>query len=366
MRSISQPSKPLRVVAWPRSSPSNAYTGSLNDALERNGGVTVSEFHYSNGALLRAMMNGADIIHMHWLERPFWAQSRRLAVRQAIYALAVMAALKARGGSLIWTAHDPQPHHSPINEWLFSGWTRPVWQCYRRLLLRMIDGVLLLSESHRDLVVANAPTLAAIPKAVVPHPHYRGQYPDDVNKDAARTRLGIPQDKLVFAFVGSLRAYKNPEGLMEAFNRFQGNAMLVVVGGTENSEQSQRLQTLADKDPRIRFHDQFVADDDLQYWLRAADVMVLPYRKVTNSGSAHLALSFDLPVLVPDEPVFQELEMLVGAEWVRRFPAMLSADHLAEAIGWIKEARPPRPDLSALDWDTIANRTIDFYRKMAP
>ncbi|MEZ4597387.1 MAG: glycosyltransferase [Chloroflexota bacterium] len=42
-----------------------------------------------------------------------------------------------------------------------------------------------------------------------------------------------------------------------------------------------------------------VPDDRMQVFLRAADVMVLPYRDVLTSGSAILAMTFGLPVVAP-------------------------------------------------------------------
>ena len=355
---------PLRILAWPRDSPSNVYTGSLNAALERQDGVHVFALSYNKRAFASAVRARIDIIHMHWFERAFWAPDTRTFLRQVGYVVATTLALKARGARLVWTAHDPAPHQSPLNHRLFNGWTRLVWRAYHRLMLTMIDGVLLLSESHRQPIVDAIPRLGRVPMAVTPHPHYRGRYPDDVDKRTARARLGIPADIPVLAFVGSLRAYKNPIGLMEAFTAYAGDALLVIAGATETAEEAAMLEARAATDARIRLHDAFVSDDDLQYWLRAADLSVLPYQRVTNSGSAHLALSFDLPVLVPDEPVFRELEALVGDGWVRRFAGELSSDHLRNAIAWVRQPREPSPDLSSLDWDKIAEGTIRFYRQL--
>jgi glycosyltransferase involved in cell wall biosynthesis len=49
--------------------------------------------------------------------------------------------------------------------------------------------------------------------------------------------------------------------------------------------------------PRIVAHFARAADADLQIWYRAADLAVLPYLSILNSGSFQLALSFDLPVV---------------------------------------------------------------------
>jgi beta-1,4-mannosyltransferase len=350
-------------MAWPRHSPSNAYTGSLNDTLERSGAIEVRTLRYGIKGVLDAVIRPVDVLHVHWFERAFWAPNGFSVLRQVVSVIAIAIATKARNGKIVWTVHDPQPHRSPLNNRLFGGWTGRLWKHYQRFLIPKVDGIFLMSASHRSLVAATHPVLENIPTTMVPHPHYLGQYPDSVSRAEARRKLGVEDDRPVLAFVGSLRVYKNPGGLMQAFSQLNVDAVLVVAGATETPEEAAALKDLAAQDPRIELHDRFVPDDELQYWLRAADLSVLPYRRVTNSGSAHLALSFDLPVLVPDEPVFEELENLVGARWVKRFNGDLSADHLAAAIAW---ARGPklRPDLSALDWQIIADQTALFYRSV--
>ena len=50
-----------------------------------------------------------------------------------------------------------------------------------------------------------------------------------------------------------------------------------------------------------------MADNELQYYFRAADVAVLPYRAVTTSGAAYLAFSFEVPIVAPRLGPFPEL-----------------------------------------------------------
>lgn len=350
-----------RIIAWPRRSASNVYTGALNDALSQFPGVRVGGLGYSPRQFVRLAARPPDILHIHWLERAFWAPTRRAALMQAAHVAALVLVLRMRGTRVIWTAHDPQPHVSPLNRRLTDRATARAWAGYQKVLLSLIDGVMLLSASHRDAVVARAPRLARVPMVLTRHPHYRGQYPDAIGRDAARAMLGIGGDVPVLAFVGSLRAYKNPEGLMAAFQRLAGDAVLLVAGESETAERARLLRDMAAHDARIHLRDAFVPDEDLQLWLRAADLAVLPYRRVSNSGSAHLALSFDVPVLVPDEPVFHELEQLIGPHWVRRFSGDIAPEVLADAMAWVREPRARRPDLSSLDWTAIAAQTLDFF-----
>src|SRR5262245_38909805 len=136
----------FKIIAWPRWSPSNTYTGSLNDALAALPAVQVQDL-MKKQMLLNALTQRFDILHVHWFERAFWATSSRAVLRQTIYIAALALLLKVRGTRLVWTAHDPHPHASPLNRHLSEGWTRHLWSYYRRLLVSLVDGIILLSDS---------------------------------------------------------------------------------------------------------------------------------------------------------------------------------------------------------------------------
>ncbi len=97
-------------------------------------------------------------------------------------------------------------------------------------------------------------------------------------------------------------------------------------------------------------------------WLRAADVVVLPYRAIQNSGSAVLALSADRPVVVPALGAMRELQASVGADWVRCYPGDFDGDELVASVEWAGNDRPERAPLDRLDWHGIAADTVAFYR----
>lgn len=351
--------KRLRILAWPLSSPANVYAGALNDELARQADVEA----YSPGRKMcqRIMRERFDILHIHWLERAFWSARPVDALKFSLWTIVNAALLRARGGKLVWTVHDPEPHAMASNAMLHHGWTRFVWRFYRACLVRMMDGVLLLSANHRDSLIQRFPRLGRVASAVTPHPHYRGQYADEHDRQSARQALDIAADKQVIAFVGSLRTYKNPDGLIEAFRRTDAEAVLLIAGAPQSAEFGERLRGLAEGDKRIRLNLGFVRDDDLGLWLRAADLAIFPYRNVTNSGSALLALSFDLPLVVPDEPVFDDLAEQVGEAWIRRYTGDLTPDILTDALEWARPSRAERPDLSARDWAPIAESTLRFF-----
>ena len=103
-------------------------------------------------------------------------------------------------------------------------------------------------------------------------------------------------------------------------------------------------------------------DSRLGLMLRAADLVVLPYRAIQNSGSAILALSADRPVVVPALGAMTELADQVGLDWVHTYDGEFSTDVLIESLHWLRHRTGgDSPDLSGLDWNHIGRLTVAAY-----
>jgi beta-1,4-mannosyltransferase len=106
-----------------------------------------------------------------------------------------------------------------------------------------------------------------------------------------------------------------------------------------------------------------IPEDEMQLFLNAADLVVLPYRDVLNSGAALLALSFNTPVLTPDAGALPELREQVGPAWVKLYRETLTAEVLDTGLQWaIGTPRPATAPLEFADWSEVAQATIAAYR----
>ncbi len=76
-------------------------------------------------------------------------------------------------------------------------------------------------------------------------------------------------------------------------------ARLVIAGQAVEADYAARLVALAAADPRVRLDLGFVPDEDLQVYLRAADVVACPFLEIFTSGSVLLAMSFERAVIAP-------------------------------------------------------------------
>ena len=132
---------------------------------------------------------------------------------------------------------------------------------------------------------------------VLPHGSYVRQYDVDADAAAARAALDLPPRGTVFAFVGAIRGYKGVAELVEAFTMSGqwGRDARLHRGKPLPARIGRELEERAATDPRVVLRLERIPEEDLSRVLRAADVVVLPFRDILTSGSAILALSHGRP-----------------------------------------------------------------------
>jgi glycosyltransferase involved in cell wall biosynthesis len=112
--------------------------------------------------------------------------------------------------------------------------------------------------------------------------------------------LGLTSEDLSFLFIGNIRPYKGVLELIEAFQKFSPTgARLVIAGRPVNQETGTELERRIAEDERIQLHLRFIADEEMQVFLNACDVVVFPYRKILTSGAVILAMSFGRACIAP-------------------------------------------------------------------
>lgn len=326
----------------------NPYNALLSTALTELG-VEVEEY-----SLRRLLFGRASILHLHW--KPTGRIRGRNKVRVAMRAAGLLILLwiaRLRGVRVIWTAHNLESHDSIAHPRL----ERYYW----RILPRFLDAVISLSPSAVPLLQERYRGLREVPMFVVPHGNYRDVYPRKT-RAAARAHLGIAADARVFAFVGQVRPYKNVIALLHAFREIRDpNAMLLIGGTVKLGKERAEFEALVASDKRVRAFPRFVPDDELQFFFGAADLVVLPFASILNSGSAILALSFDRPVLVPAAGSLADLAQQIGSDWVITYTGQIRSDVMEDAMEMARSRAGERAPTDCLDWNHIAAQTLDVY-----
>lgn len=310
----------------------NPYIVMLKRSIESEPGVELRTFTW-RGALLGRY----DVFHVHWPEILVAGRSPgRALIRQAL-TLGLLGKLWATGTPVVRTVHNLE---------MPSGITRR-----ERALLRAFDRRTALRIRLNE--VTEFSTQDAF--ETILHGHYRDWF-------AACPRSSPRAGSL--AYFGLIRRYKNVERLLEVFGTAVGDLSLHVVGKPSTPELAFALMAQAWDDSRVELELDFVADAELVRIATEAELVVLPYQEMHNSGGVLTALSLDRPVLVPRTAVNESLAQEVGDGWVIQYDDDLSLAALRGAVDAVAERRPvQRPDLSARDWDSVGRRHVDAYRR---
>lgn len=289
-----------------------------------------------------------------------WPASRAATVRasRALFDVGALVAAaqvcRLRGIPMVWTVHNLAPHEER-QPWLSSAFLR--W------LIPQLSGWISLSKAGVGLANERYPALRGVPHIVVHHGHYRSAYPDPPPPAEARRSLGLAADRVLLA-LGTIRPYKRYSALARAFAEGDPEGWTLVIAGTPTDLASLReLQAAAA--PGIDLRVGQVPADQVPVYFAAATGFVLPADRILNSGSALLALSFGVPVLVPDTPVMTELRDEIGVEAVFLRNGELSAQGLTaflDAAGTADREAIVRRVGAVHAWPSIGRAVAGLYR----
>ncbi len=168
---------------------------------------------------------------------------------------------------------------------------------------------------------------------------------------------------------GLIRPYKGVDVLLDAFRSVEG-AELWVVGrplGVDMRDLERRAAALGG---RVRLVSRFVPDAELPAIFERAEIVVLPYRDVEQSGVLYTALAFGKVIVASSVGGFGEVAERHDA--LRTVPPGDPAA-LAEALSGLLSDEPARRSLESAaraaaageySWDEIAQRTLALYRRL--
>ncbi len=205
-------------------------------------------------------------------------------------------------------------------------------------------------------IVLNDLTPTDKPSVLIKHGHYTNWYAKYPQPDSVTGRFG---------YFGLIRRYKNVAALVSTFTELPHKNMSLEIGGKPSSEElTAEITTAARDDNRIKLNLGFLTDEELVALARQAELVVLPYSEMHNSGSALAALSLGRPILVPANETNDQLADEVGRQWVVQYQPPLSTGQLLSALKQVRKIAPDtRPNLAEREWDKCGQDHLMAYQK---
>jgi D-inositol-3-phosphate glycosyltransferase len=225
----------------------------------------------------------------------------------------LMLYYKVLGKRIAFTAHNVnQAKRDARDSWLN--------RVTLRIQYRLCDHIFVHTQKMKGELCRQ---FAVAEKAVtvIPFPINNASPDTELTSAEAKRRLGLRDDERAILFFGRVRPYKGTEHLLDAFRLLLANKeadyRLIIAGepikGCEEYLQEIQSSVKRDFEPgQVMLRMQFIPDDEVEVYLKAADVLVLPYKEIFQSGVLFLAYAFGLPVVATDVGSFRE-EIVEGS-----------------------------------------------------
>lgn len=199
-----------------------------------------------------------------------------------------------------------------------------------------------------------------------------------LTEEGARQRLGLTARNKVLLFFGNIAPYKGVEYLLEAFMEIaprREEFRLIIAGRPKGSEEYWAgLQAkIAASPARDKFilKIEFVPDAETEIYFKAADVFILPYTHIFQSGVLFLGYNFGLPAIAADVGSLRDeiIEGRTGYVFPPRDPVGLvraiESFFASDLYAGLNNRRQDIRDYARerYSWSTVARMTMDVYSK---
>jgi glycosyltransferase involved in cell wall biosynthesis len=212
---------------------------------------------------------------------------------------------------------------------------------------------------------------AGIEPYTIPHGN-QGLMADEAGPDPdLRKKLQIPTGSAVALLFGTLTKYKGIDVLLQALALVPKavRPVAVIAGFATDDVHPERLRAFARElrvEDSVRWDVRYVPVEEVAWYFRLADFVVLPYRAASQSGVAHLALTFGKPLIVTRTGALPEIVEDGRNGWVvpPEDAAALAAALTEMSISTSRDEMGPHAQEVArsLDWSGIARRIVAVFK----
>lgn len=324
---------PATIVVQQTLVPPDGHTKFVDQMVGMENPRVVHRFFSWKGAIFGRY----DVFHAHWPELTIRGKSKLRRFVRRRYLDAFLLRAKLTRTPIVRHLHNVEPHE-------------PGDAAERRSLQRF--------DRATDLYIRLNPT--TVPPTERPvitalHGHYRSAYAAHPLPESESGRL---------LYFGIIRPYKGVDGLARVFSELDGDDVRLRIVGSPSTGQREIVEAHFRRDPRITGVLRYVSDEELVDEVGRAELTILPYHEMHNSGAILVAMSLGRPVLAPRTPSNSALSAEVGPGWILEYDGDLTPEVLIDALAEVRRGeRSALPDLHERDWDHVGRIIEGAYRQ---
>lgn len=284
----------------------------------------------------------------------------------------LMFLYKMTGKKVVFTAHNVNAgRRDKKDSWL----NRITLRCQYRLC----DHIFVHTKKMRDELIGQ---FGVIPQkiTVIPYGINNAVPSTSLTGEQAREKLGVGSNEKVILYFGAIKVYKGLEYLVDAFQKIAGERSyrLIIAGERKKGYEAywDSIQKTIEAHPsrdQVLQKIKFIPDAETEIYFKAADVAVLSYTEIFQSGILFMAFAYGLPVIASDVGSFAEdiVEGKTGyvcqpkdsrdlARKIERYFASDLFRNLDKRRAQIRESA-----FASHSWDVVANLTGNVYDELA-
>jgi len=275
------------------------------------------------------------------------------------------------GKKLVFTAHNVNEGERDETDGIINRLTL-------RALYRRVDHVFVHTEKIKAQLAAEF-NLADTKVSVIPFGINNTLPRSTLTPAEAKAQCGFATcDKIALCF-GNIAPYKGLEHAVLAMGRVrqrEPDVKLIIAGRVKGCAsywmEVQETITREGLGDHLVCRTEYIPDDEVERLFKAADVLILPYRFIYQSGVLFLAYSFGLPVIATDVGSLREhiIEGETGFICQPENPGSL-ADAMVRYFGSDLYKRLDESRMHIIDygntkysWDEVGRRTRRVYEEL--
>ena len=276
------------------------------------------------------------------------------------------------GKKIVLTAHNVNTHRRDARDSFLNRSTL-------KIQYRLSDHIFVHTERmKRELVEGYGATESSV--SVIPFGINNAVPNTRLTTHEAKQRLGFANGEKTLLFFGRITPYKGLEYLIRAFLEVAArhDRYRLIIAGRPDQCDAEYWSAICEAaregegQGKILFKPEFIPDEDTEVYFKAADVLVLPYREIYQSGVLFLGYSFGLPVLASDVGSLKE-EIIEGrtgfvfrpedtTDLVQAIETYFSSDLYRELF--IRRQEIQAYAEKQHSWDVVGRATMKVHREL--